>query len=84
MSVKIMTNDEIAAALFEQVATLTAQNDRMREALEPFAFLRSRLDFDRLDEGNIATVSVAGAGSSVVSFFVRDIIAARAALEAAE
>lgn len=65
------------------VQNLKAKEDRiaaLEVALKPFAFLRASLDFDRLDDDNIATVQVAGAGSSCVSFFVRDVLAARKAL----
>lgn len=61
-------------------ATLEAENQRLLELLKPFAFVGASIDIDRLDEDNIATVEIAGAGSGRVFFFVRDILAAREAL----
>lgn len=53
---------------------------KLRAALEPFSFMRSDVKIERFDEDNQAWVSIDGAGSDRLGFFVRDILRARAAL----
>ncbi|MCJ8053816.1 hypothetical protein GB928_018325 [Shinella curvata] len=73
-----------AGTLKETMTALKDEVAMLREALMPFAFAKSSLNFDRFDDGNTAWVAVDGAGSDRVYFFVGDVIRARTALTTTE
>lgn len=60
-----------------------AEVKRLREALQPFSFDRSKINIERFDEDNQAWVAIDGAGPDRLMFFVRDIIRARTSLASA-
>lgn len=75
--------ESAAGFLRHRAETAESEVKRLREALQPFSFERSKINIGRFDEDNQAWAAIDGAGPDRLMFFVRDILRARTALDSA-